>query len=447
MRSLLLALAIVLLGLPPLSAAEPDPARRGEKALTTRAFIPPFWTKDVWDNVWKQWGVAEKPANYSQALMDRYGLHPAPYENGGYPMGMREAPLLFQKGVASDCMLCHGGSILGKSYIGLGNASLDMQSLYEELNAEANRGKRTPFTFCHTRGTNEAGSMSVFLIAYREPDLRVRKPALELDQHDYLCEDVPAWWHLRKKQTMYHTGGTPARSVRSLMQFMMHPLNGPGEFQNAEADFRDIQAFLHSLRPPKYPFAIDAALAKKGEGIFLDNCARCHGTYGEKWTYPNRIVPIDVIGTDRTRFEGISERFGEYYNKSWFAKEKSGWLGDEYAVSATGGYQAPPLDGLWATAPYLHNGSAPTVYHVLNSKTRPKYFTRSYRTGKEDYDAERLGWKIETLEAGADPALSALERRKIYDTTMPGRGNRGHTFGDKLSDADRQAVIEYLKTL
>jgi mono/diheme cytochrome c family protein len=448
---LILAAGIVLVTLfwiaAPSQAGDADAARRGAKALQTRAFNPPFWSKAAWDNLWKQWGVEERPANYSQAIRDRYGLHTAPFDNGGYPMGMRETTYLFQQGIASDCMLCHGGSIDGKSYVGLGNASLDMQSLYEEMNLSEGRKKNTPFTFCHVRGTNEAGSMSVFLIAYREPNLKLRRPALELDQHDNLCEDVPAWWLLKKKKTMYHTGSTDARSVRSLMQFMMHPLNTAEAIQRDEATFRDVQAYLLSLEPPKYPFPIDAELAHKGETLFRANCARCHGTYGEKWTYPNKIVPIDVIGTDRTRFEGISEKFGRYYNQSWFAQEQSGWLGDDYAVKATAGYQAPPLDGIWATAPYFHNGSAPTVYHVLNSKARPKYFTRSYRTDRAAYDPVKLGWKITVLKAGADDSLSDPERRKIYDTTQPGRGNGGHTFGDQLSDEERSAVIEYLKTL
>src|SRR5262249_22188875 len=264
---------------------------------------------------------------------------------------------------------------------------------------------------------------------------------------DQLCEDAPAWWLLHKKKTMYHTGGGDARSVRSLMQFMLSPLNAPAVFDREEATFRDVQAYLLSLRPPKYPFPVDRDLAGRGEKLFVANCARCHGTYGEKWTYPNRIVPIDEIGTDRARFDGISKEFGAYYNRSWFAKEKPGWFADGYKGQFTAGYQAPPLDGVWATAPYFHNGSAPTVYHVLNSKARPKVFTRSYRTGKEDYDAEKLGWKITVLEKPADPKLPAVERRKVYDTTQPGRGNGGHTFGDKLSEEQRRAVIEYLKTL
>ncbi len=113
---------------------------------------------------------------------------------------------------------------------------------------------------------------------------------------------------------------------------------------------------------------------------------------------------------------------------------------------ATAGYQAPPLDGIWATAPYLHNGSVPTVYHLLNSKTRPRIFTRSFRTNAEDYDLTKLGWKIEILDESGGSNLTPFERRKIYDTTKSGRGNVGHTFGDDLTEEERMAVIEYLKT-
>src|SRR5262249_7074281 len=154
--------------------------------------------------------------------------------------------------------------------------------------------------------------------------------------------------------------------------------------------------------------------------LFNQTCARCHGTYGNHWTYPNRIVPLEVVGTDPTRAQGISPKFTDYYNQSWFARENPGWLGDDYLAKQTPGYQAPPLDGLWATAPYFHNGSVPTVYHVLNSKARPKVFTRSYRTDKDAYDREKLGWKIQVLDRGPDPALPAFERRKVYDTTQPG---------------------------
>jgi hypothetical protein len=362
-------------------------------------------------------------------------------------LGVRLAQGLFGKALANDCMLCHGGSILGQSYVGLGNASLDYQALFEDLAAADGRPPKTPFVFSNVRGTTEAGGMSVYLLSIREPDLRLRAEPLDFGLRDDLCEDTPAWWLLRKKKTMYHTGAGDVRSVRTLMQFMLSPLNPPSAFEREEATFADIQTYLRTVEPPKYPFPIDRDLAGAGEQLFAKNCAKCHGTYGKDWTYPNKIIPLHEIGTDPARFHGLSEKFGRYYNASWFAREKEGWFADDYAGKFQPGYQAPPLDGVWATAPYFHNGAAPTVYHVLNSKARPRVFTRSYRTDRDAYDPVRLGWKIQELERGPDPGLPPFEQRKVYDTTKPGRGNGGHTFGDKLTDEERKAVIEYLKTL
>jgi hypothetical protein len=431
-----------------LCADETPSAERGRKALLGRHFTPPTIPLASYQDAWKTWDrtAKEAPADYAARFRERYGLHAAPYPNDGYPMGLRLAPGLLGKALATDCMICHGGSILGKSYVGLGNSSLDFQAFYEEMAEAVGASRTSPHIFSNVRGTIEAGAMAVYLFGLREPDLHLRKSPLDLELHDDLCEDVPAWWLMKKKKTMYYTGGGDTRSVRTLMQFMLSPLNSPSSITREEATFRDIRAYLLSLEPPKYPFPINPPLAKKGQEIFEATCSRCHGTYGEKWTYPNRIVPIKEIGTDPRRFEGLSKKFGDYYNSTWFAREK----GEEgYKGIFTEGYQAPPLDGIWATAPYFHNGSAPTVHDVLCSKGRPKAFTRSFRTDEADYDKEKLGWKVQVLDVDgpADPKLPAIERRKVYDTTQPGRGNGGHTFGDKLTEEQRMAVIEYLKTL
>jgi hypothetical protein len=439
--AVVLAAAVLHVG-----AAEQSAADRGRKHLLADNYIPAIWTRDAYEQAWKRWdGVAAKPKEYGAAFRETYGLHPAPYPNGDLPMGLRDGPRLLGKGVSIDCLACHGGSIMGQSYVGLGNTALDVQALFEDLNAGSNLPSHLPLRFSNVRGTSEAGAFAVYLLERRNPDLTFRSPHLDLDLHDEMCEDVPAWWLLHKKKTMYQTGGADAHSVRSLMQFMMGSINGPNAFTNAEADFADIQQYLYSLRPPKYPFAIDGALAAKGAAIFKDTCSRCHGTYGENWTYPNKIIPLEEIGTDPNRYKGITSKLGHYYNQSWFAQAELG-KGPSYPARDAAGYQAPPLDGLWATAPYLHNGSSPTVYHVLNSKSRPKRFTRSYYTAAEDYDPSKLGWKYREV-GPADPKLPSRERRKVYDTTQPGRGNGGHTYGDDLTDAERMAVIEYLKTL
>ena len=444
MRGSVIAILVMALtvraddGMSPMSIA----AQRGKAALESKAFIPSFWPRAAYDLVWKQWGVVEKPRDYATAFNERYGLHPAPYANDGLPMGLRVAPYLpLVKGIALDCMTCHGSSIFGKSYVGLGNASLDIQALFEDLYVAGKIPAKLPFTFTQVRGTNEAGAFSVYLLGYRNDDLSLRESLRDLGLKDDSCEDVPAWWLLRKKKTMYHVGATDARSVRSIMQFMMHPLTLPRDFEKAEPDFRDIHAYLLSLEPPKYPFPIDQALAAKGKEIFETSCSKCHGTYGADWTYPNRVIPLAEIGTDRTRYDNIGVKFGQAYEASWFAKETP-----PRPIRQTAGYQAPPLDGVWATAPYFHNGSGPTLEAVLNSKARPKVFTRSFRTGVEDYDTVRVGWKVNEV---ARPPINTppFERRKVYDTTQHGRGNSGHTYGDELTDDERRAVVEYLKTL
>src|SRR5262245_9127905 len=109
---------VALLALAPSAhAAEPTAAEKGYKALTETAFIPGFWSSKSAANSWKHWGVKEKPADFDAAFRERYGLHPAPYPNGGLPMGLRKADLLLGPGIGADCMLCHGGSVAGKSYV------------------------------------------------------------------------------------------------------------------------------------------------------------------------------------------------------------------------------------------------------------------------------------------------------------------------------------------
>jgi hypothetical protein len=422
------------------TSSQAQDASLGKKLLTEKAFIKAFWPTAAYENLWKVWGLREKPKNYESAVRERFGLHPAPFANNGYPMGLRKADLVVGKGVGIDCLTCHGGSIFGESLIGLGNHSLDIHTLFEEFATAAKNPLKLPFQFSQVRGTSEAGGFAVYLLGMRDNSLGISEPR-NLGLHDDSCEDVPAWWLLKKKQTMYHVGATDSRSVRSLMQFMMHPLTVPQEFQAAEAEFKHIQAYIKSIDSPKYPFPINREKAAEGEKLFLQHCSSCHGTYGSNPTYPNKIIPLEKIGTDPKRFHNIGPKFAEAYNASWFAQEGTGM-----PLKATKGYQAPPLDGIWATAPYFHNGSVPTLEGVLNSEARPKLFTRSFGTSRVDFDEVKIGWKVQELKA-IPTGLTDFDKRKYYDTRLPGRGNTGHPFGDGFTDSERSAVIEYLKRL
>jgi mono/diheme cytochrome c family protein len=273
------------------------------------------------------------------------------------------------------------------------------------------------------------------------------QPPVQLGYSHGVCSDPPAWWLLKKKKTRDWTGSIDARSTRVDMVNLLTPLNSAEVIKHQAPAFADISAFLLTIAAPRYPFPVDAGRTARGKRLFVHNCAKCHGTYGPGGSYPNKIVPLGVLGTDRTLAEAVARpELVVYFNRSWFAKEV-GPDGKPYQIEQHLGYQAPPLDGIWATAPYLHNGSVPTVYHVLNSKARPRIYTRSYRTAQADYDPVQLGWKITVLDRASEATAPAIERRKVYDTTLPGRGNGGHLFGDKLTEEERMAVIEYLKTL
>lgn len=430
--------------------AEVSAADRGRAALLTRCFSAALLPRDKYEQLWKQWGLKSRPADFDAQVRERYGLHDAPYPNDGLPMGLR--PTTTKRGntpaVGVDCMLCHGGAIFGKSMVGLPNTSIELSSLFRDLDKADGGFGLFPIRFSNVRGTTESTAAGVYLIAMRDAELNRRLPVADLGGPvpDQLCEDAPAWWLLKRKGTMYHNGQIDARAVRPLMTFML----GPAEratFDREEPTFRDVQQFIHTIEPPKYPLPIDAARAGRGRAVFNESCAKCHGSYGEgDDAYPNKIVPLAKIGTDPSLVRGLTPRIEEVFRQSWFTRE-TGPDGKPFPLRYNEGYQAPPLDGIWATAPYLHNGSVPTLADLLQSSARPRKFTRSYRTDARDYDADRVGWKVTPVPTDAATPRNGADARRIYDTSQPGRSNAGHTFGDDLSDEDRRALIEYLKTL
>jgi mono/diheme cytochrome c family protein len=249
--------------------------------------------------------------------------------------------------------------------------------------------------------------------------------------------DAPPWWNVKKKTYLYADGFSP-KSHRALMQFLMIPQNGPDKFRAWEKDFKDIYAWIESIEPPKYPHAIDRDLAAKGQTVFEASCSRCHGTYGKEWTYPNKMVPIDEIATDRVRLDALTVEQRAGYEANWFNN-----YGEKKVVTDPEGYVAPPLDGIWASAPYLHNGSVPTLWHLFHSDKRPKVWLRT----EDGFDRQRVGLEVTELTDLPADVTDSKQKRRYFDTRLFGKGNGGHTFPDELDEAEKTAVIEYLKTL
>jgi hypothetical protein len=364
------------------------------------------------------------------------------------------------KVVSPNCLQCHAETLRGELVVGLGNHTADYTvdiGDYAILSGalvtdpvEREEWQRwsdrmvaiSPWIITDTIGVNPADNLAAVLFAHRD-----RKTLewswderIELPPPVVVPVDVPAWWHMRKKNAMFYLAAGRGDHARIMMTASTLCVESVDEARAVDAYFPDVRAFLMTLEPPAWPFAVDGDLAETGRAVFQATCARCHGTYGESETYPNLVIDIDEVGTDDTLARGTSQFAGEFV--SWFNES---FYGEIAWLAPAPGYVAPPLDGIWATAPYLHNGSVPTLATLLDSATRPRYWTWSGDTS--DIDEAAVGWRHQALDAGQDAAASEEERVRIYDTTHLGYDNRGHTFGDALSDGDRRAVIEYLKTL
>lgn len=359
--------------------------------------------------------------------------------------------------VAPNCLQCHAQVFEDKLYIGMGNTFINFTQ-HDKLNLknlkalesflkltapkkyqaskEFIRIAKTIGPYLHTdvQGVNAADRLAAILVAHRDPVTFVWNDTALLDIPDEVIPtDVPAWWLLKKKNAMFYNGFGRGDFGKFLGASNLLTVADTSESAEVDAHMPDMLAYIYSLEAPKYPGTIDSALAAVGETVFINNCSKCHGTYGTDGIFPNLLIPAAVIQTDSMLYKSnySNPQFVTWFNKSWFTR------GDHPArLEPFNGYIAPPLDGIWATAPYLHNGSVPTLEALLNSDLRPAYWSRNF--DKPVYDYEKVGWVYKKQEQPG---------KNVYNTTKPGYANHGHTFGDRLTDAERKAVLEYMKKL
>ncbi len=424
-------------------------AHRGYELLSTKPYLPPDFDQETFDNLWKTWeeplrSQAAKASLEERRAMafSRYGLTSAPGDTSGKP---QQYIVDAQGNWTMNCLACHQGKVAGRVIAGVPNSLFALQTLSDEMRAtKLMMGKpltrmdlgSTLIPLGTTNGTTNAIMFGVLLMHNRDHELNVIQAPVppQMVHHDH---DAPAWWNFKKKTHLY-SDGFAQKTPRPLMQFMLIPENGPDKFHEWEADFEQIFAWLESLEAPKYPFEIDRSLAKAGEVAFNAHCADCHGHYGDAADYPNRIVAIEELGTDPVRLGAITPKHRAEYGRSWFAH-----FGADDTIDDPGGYLAPPLDGIWASAPYFHNGSVPTLWHVLHPDQRPKVWKRS----EDGYDQKLVGLEATSLDEVPKSVRTPRERRKYFDTSKLGKSAQGHLFPDALSEAEKQAVLEYLKTL
>jgi len=258
-----------------------------------------------------------------------------------------------------------------------------------------------------------------------------RLPARELIG----ASDFPSIWNQRAKVGMqlHWDGNNTSVEERNKSAAFGTGTTPPTIDLTAVARIED---WLLNLKPPPYPLPVDTALAQRGAAIYARYCADCHGKSGSDFSGERvgKVTPIEEIGTDRGRLDSYT------YDLAVNQATLYAGYGHRFRhFRKTYGYANMPLDGLWLRSPYLHNGSVPTLRHLLEpAARRPRTFYR----GNDVLDGRDLGfvWNV-TEEKGV--------RYFLFDTRIEGNSNAGHegeAYGTALGDADKDALVEFLKT-
>jgi mono/diheme cytochrome c family protein len=266
-------------------------------------------------------------------------------------------------------------------------------------------------------------------------------------------------------------------------------------------DLHLIEQTLQRLKPPAWPEellgAIDKTQAAKGRELFTENCAGCHVPRSVqsdgRWVQHLKMLPVEFIGTDPGAANNIADHRFDLTALQWNPAELaqldvqlqptptesldlsklSSAKGLAYVTAFVGNrafreaniptaerpgmdgfglpigvrelraYKARPLAGIWATAPFLHNGSVPSIYQLLSPQDER---ATSFYKGTFEYDPRHLGYRTEAFTNGFK-----------FDTRITGNHNSGHEFrpgkrgsgviGRLLQPEERWALLEYLKVL
>jgi mono/diheme cytochrome c family protein len=244
--------------------------------------------------------------------------------------------------------------------------------------------------------------------------------------------DMPSVWNLQKykpEQGMQLNLAGDSYDAHSVI--IDSALGLLGAAPHNKQDFLDqvawLEKYLSEYPAPKYPFPINQELARSGKAVFDQNCATCHAS-----DRTGKRVSVEEVGTDPERLKTWSRQAAIDSNKKVrsFGIERRGLVETEPS-----GYIAAFLDGIWLRAPYLHNGSVPTLRDLLKPVAeRPQVFYRGYNV----YDPVNVGFIT-------DGEAERVGTR--YDVNERSSSNRGHEYGTDLPQSQKDALIEYLKTL
>jgi mono/diheme cytochrome c family protein len=239
--------------------------------------------------------------------------------------------------------------------------------------------------------------------------------------------DLPSLWNQKVREGMWlHWDG----NNNTVTERNKSAAIGAGASEDSLdlEGMKRVEDWVWELRPPEFPHErIDAKRAEAGKGIYEKQCARCHSP-GQP--LGGKTIEAAVIGTDPERLNSFTAELATRMNTLGAGRP---WQFSHFRK--TNGYAAMPLDGVWLRAPYLHNGSVPTLRDLLKKpEERPVVFWRGY----DVYDYGDVGF----VHSGPDAEREGFR----YDTSVRGNGRQGHAYGTDLAESEKAALLEYLKT-
>jgi hypothetical protein len=449
--------------------SRPEPVRRA----ALREFVFQAYDSSAWipQSVFASNAILQLVVGDADTIIrDRIGLVPWRRNRIARAYGMAPnpapgAPLAW----TVNCVACHSAEIDGVVYLGAGGKVLDEKGLVEtviEVTGPLSRqriGRSQPDRHLAAEAHDilkqhhhekldslTRARSTAFPASHVEMYMRVNDgkmpDAARVGRGDV---KIPPLWHTVAKMPFgrWYCDGSFHGKFPLMASSMELKLDRSfdGLMKSVLPQIKeDFETVIQYLRPPHYPYVLNQRLAERGKALFYSEeigCYKCHGNYdgkgGTRWTGTHADV-----GTDRSRIDVVSPGFVKAFDASPIATEGR--------LAKSRGYAATPLTGVWANYPYLHNGSVPTLYHLLGPEDeRPRIFSV---LAARQFDREKVGQRI--VRASAE-GMSESERLRAYgddrdwfNADRAGCSNRGHNFWPVIKTEERRmALIEYLKTL
>lgn len=459
----------------------------GKWVVRNEPLTPPFTKLEALENFWRVWeDKSEQDAvkdlhgpELLAAIGKHYGLGTPDYDNNGLPLGLMQIDVpnehgVQEKWVTTNCYACHSNKINDHIVWGAWNSRFDYQMMIvDNLRllektyglAKDTLVKKLPLQLSQTSGRLNLIKGLSFSASVRDKDMNLRAPVdigkvLAMTDND---QGANPWWNTKLKNRLYWDGWMSSQAELHSSDFLgiVSKIGGgdtgipqitvalpPDKIKAALPDVADSYSYHMSTEAPKYPFEINRDLAMEGEKVFnSQSCVQCHGSYGANQKYPDKFIPISTVGTDPVRYQNVPNVFLDWYRgvPSGLIQTTSDGQPMHVDVGQQDGYLAPPLNGVWASAPYFHNKSVPTLREVLRPIERPSIW-KLVDESFDMYDQQKVGLKVERYSRIPD-GITEWQRRKYFDSSASGASVRGHGYGVVLTDHQVDAVIEYLKTL